>query len=176
MNPIYFVIQTKIIKADLWQLFSTSIYCMCLHFQSKNLGCLKPAKLLWKRKCTLKTTVATQLKDDVFFVFLNFWFWKKNNFADFFWYQKNLQIFKKYWTDTIQESCTKKVQFCTRRRKSHFFFTHSVQKISGKCLNESVESNLLDYTVAAAFYFGASFDTTADLILNERTWKVTISV
>ncbi|XP_023343425.1 uncharacterized protein LOC111712904 isoform X2 [Eurytemora carolleeae] len=30
-------------------------------------------------------------------------------------------------------------------------------------------SNLMDYTVAASFYFGAGFDTTADLILNERT-------
>ena len=37
-------------------------------------------------------------------------------------YQKKLQIFKKYWKNTIQESCTKKVQFCTRRRKSHFFW------------------------------------------------------
>ena len=52
----------------------------------------------------------------------------------------------------------------------------NIQQISEKCLNESVESNLMDYTVAAAFYFGASFDTTADLILNERTLEVTISV
>jgi len=39
-------------------------------------------------------------------------------------YQKKLHIFKKYWKDTIQESCLKKVQFCTRRRKSHFFHAH----------------------------------------------------
>ena len=43
----------------------------------------------------------------------------------FFWaiveYQKKLQIFQKYFKNTLQESCTKKVQFCTRRRKSHFF-------------------------------------------------------
>ena len=29
----------------------------------------------------------------------------------------------------MQESCTKKVQFCTRRRKSHFFLTHPVYVI-----------------------------------------------
>ena len=39
---------------------------------------------------------------------------------------------------------------------------------------ESFESNLLDYTVAAAFIFGGAFDTTADLVINERTLKVKI--
>ena len=104
---------------------------------------------------------------------------EKKDSRIFFWAigvpKKNYK-FSKNIERTPYRRVAQKLQFCTRRRKSHFFFTHSVQKISGKCLNESVESNLLDYTVAAAFYFGASFDTTADLILNERTWKVTISV
>ena len=40
-------------------------------------------------------------------------------------YQKKLKVSKKYWKNTKQESCTKKVQFCTRRRKS-LFLTHPV--------------------------------------------------
>ena len=32
------------------------------------------------------------------------------------------RIFKKYWNNTVQDSCTKKLQCCTRCRKSHFFF------------------------------------------------------
>ena len=32
------------------------------------------------------------------------------------------RIFKKYWNNTVQDSCTKKVQCCTRCRKSHFFW------------------------------------------------------
>ena len=34
---------------------------------------------------------------------------------------KKLHIFKKYWKNTIKESCINKVQFFTRLRKSHFF-------------------------------------------------------
>ena len=40
---------------------------------------------------------------------------------------KKITNFQKYWKkNTIQESCTKKVQFFTRSRKSHFFLTHTV--------------------------------------------------
>ena len=52
----------------------------------------------------------------IHFCFLNFWFWEKKRFANF----------QKYWKYIIQESFTKKAQFCTRRRKSHFFLTHPV--------------------------------------------------
>ena len=44
----------------------------------------------------------------------------------FFWgpfkYQKKLQIFKNYWKNNIQESCTKNT-ICTRRRNHTFFYS-----------------------------------------------------
>ena len=59
--------------------------------------------------------------------FLNFWFWEKKGSQIFLghWSAKKLQIFNKYWKNTIQESSTKKVQFCNRYRNSHFFFDSS---------------------------------------------------
>ena len=62
------------------------------------------------------------------FVFLNFWFCEKKRFADFFGslkYQKN-KFFKNFFTEEFH----KKVKFCTRRCKSHFFWLTLYANIS----------------------------------------------
>ena len=51
---------------------------------------------------------------------------RKKGFADFFLakeYQKNFKFSKNIEKNTIKESCTKKVQFSTWRRYSHFFYS-----------------------------------------------------
>ena len=47
---------------------------------------------------------------------------------------KKITNFQKKIKNTLQESCTKKNHFFTRRRKSHFFLTHPV------CEEKSSES------------------------------------
>ena len=56
---------------------------------------------------------------------LKFWFWEKKIFADFFGgpleYQKNYKFSRNIERTPYRRVAQKKVQFCTRRRKSHFF-------------------------------------------------------
>jgi len=61
------------------------------------------------------------------FCFLNFWFWKKNRFADFFLgplsTKKIYKFSKNIEKIPFRRVAQIKVQFCTRRHKSHFFYS-----------------------------------------------------
>ena len=55
------------------------------------------------------------------FAFLNFWFWEKKTIRGFSFGPLEYQKKYKFSKNIEKESCTKNVQFCTRRRKAFFF-------------------------------------------------------
>ena len=115
------------------------IFHMCMNTSSVVVMYRVSQKKVWLAAPAAKLFIFVQLSCMVFFQYLYniqyrqfihiFAFYKllilrEGRFADFVlghWNRKKLKIFKNYWKiiiekNTIQESCTKKVQFCTRRR------------------------------------------------------------
>ena len=97
LQPTYTLSQKKSVICSAWWLY---LFCAILDFDRNN---------LYSHFCFSELLILRE-KKVCWFTFGPLWSTKQK-----------LQIFKKYFKNTIQESCTKKVQFCTRRRKSHFF-------------------------------------------------------
>ena len=82
------------------------------------------------------------------FCFLNFWFWKKNNFADFFGaigYQKNLQFFKKklkkWWKFTRKYLEQRNWWFRWWCRHTRWREKHRGQGSTGSCSYSKYRNN-----------------------------------
>jgi len=93
------------------------------------------------------------------YTFLLLWTFdfERKKVRGFFWAiwvpKKNLQIFKKYLKNTIQESFTKKVQFCTRRLKSHFFLTHPLCFLNFISLEFSIRNKNIWSEIASKYKY-----------------------